>query len=156
MRSIIRTVGLAAVLLGLGPSNVLAQSFYARASGVVGFGERCAQRRVFCFSESDLKSRTSEPLSAILLRAGGISRRCEASTFQCVLTMKSGTRECSPTYFVDGVIFRTLPDDPIAELDRLIRPADVQGIEVYRSEQHVPAPFNSTSTCGSVLIWRKP
>jgi len=156
MPSIIPTAGLAAVLLGLGPSHVLAQSFYARANAVVGFRERCAQRRPVCFSEEDLRSGTFDRLSAILLRAGGIRRRCEASTFQCVLTMKSGARECSPTYFLDGVIFRITPDDPITELDRLIRPADIQALEVYSSEQPAPAPFNPPSTCGAVLIWRKP
>ena len=159
MASIVSLAGLALVLVGLPvPSRVLAQPSIVPSAGIIGFFERCSQRRIVCFSEEDLSSRRTEQLSETLLRAGGITRRCNGSIYKCTLYMKpsSGVDDCTPTYYLNGVAFlRAFPDEALSELDKYVRPADLRGIEVYRSEQHPPAPFNSPNSCGVILIWTK-
>ena len=159
MASIASLAGLAVVLAGLPlRSHVVAQLSSVPSGGIIGFFERCSQRRIVCFSEEDLSSKSAKQLSETLLRAGGITRRCNGSISKCALYMKpsSGVGDCTPTYYLNGVaFFRAFPDEALAELEKYVRPADLRGIEVYRSEQHPPAPFNSLNSCGVVLIWTK-
>src|SRR5262249_5863200 len=142
--SIVSLAGLALVLVGLPvPSRVLAQPSIVPSAGIIGFFERCSQRRIVCFSEEDLSSRRTEQLSETLLRAGGITRRCNGSIYKSTLYMKpsSGFDDCPPPYSLNGVAFlRAFPDEALSELDKYVRPAALRGIEVYRSEQHPPAP----------------
>ena len=158
MPSIVASAGLVAILASLPlTSHVVAQASPPPADGVVGFFDRCSHQRIVCFSVEDLSSRRIYRLSEILSRAGGISRRCQA-TSACVLYMKAsaGPEECAPAYFVNGVaFFKGLPDQALTELDKFVNTADVLGIEVYRSEQQPPAPFNLQSRCGVILIWKR-
>ena len=159
MGSIVSVAGLAVVLAGLSlPLHVLAQSAPAPPPGIIGFFERCSQRRIVCFSEENLSSRRIEQVSEVLLRAGGITRRCNGSIYKCALYMKpsAGVDDCTPTYYLNGVaFFSAFPDDALPELDKYVRPADLRGIEVYSSQQRPPTPFNSPNSCGVILIWTK-
>jgi len=159
MPSIVASAGLVAVLASLPlTSHVVAQASPPPADGFVGFFERCSRQRIVCFSVEDLSSRRNYRLSEILSRAVGISRRCQSSMSGCLLYMRAsaGLEECAPTYFVNGVtFFKSLPDQALAELDRLVSTSDVLGIEVYRSEQRPPAPFDLQSRCGVILIWKR-
>ena len=57
-------------------------------------------------------------------------------------------RGCAPLVWVDGQRARG------AELDDVVRGADVAAMEVYSSSAGVPAEFaDRTATCGTILVW---
>ena len=57
---------------------------------------------------------------------------------------------CLPTLFIDGV-----PSDP-GEIDMLVDPFEVEGIEFYSGGAQVPAQYGgSASACGVVSIWTR-
>jgi hypothetical protein len=55
---------------------------------------------------------------------------------------------CQPILFVDGVSYRG------EELDHLVRPEEIEGIEVYT--QLMPAEFSGMSSgCGAIMVWTR-
>jgi hypothetical protein len=61
-----------------------------------------------------------------------------------------GVGRCRMRVFLDGT-----PIDGFV-IDDLVRPADVEGVEVYRSAYEAPPQYSSrTNTCGIVLIWTR-
>jgi len=60
-------------------------------------------------------------------------------------------RNCRPAIFIDGM--QALD----AELDEVTRPADIEGIEAYRSWAGVPPQFSDRSgkSCGAILVWTR-
>jgi hypothetical protein len=129
----------------------------ADAVSAADFHERCARRRLACITQEQLTTRKSDHLSDLLEHTGAVKRRCDTSVFDCVLSMKpsTGVGECSPSYFVDGVAFKWPPEAVLTELERLLRPGDVLGVEIYRSEQRTPPAFTMSTGCGVIAIWRR-
>lgn len=59
-------------------------------------------------------------------------------------------RGCAPLVWIDGVRM------PGAQLDELVAPGDVAGIEVYNSFAGIPSRyFDRSATCGTILVWIK-
>ncbi|HEY7394834.1 MAG TPA: carboxypeptidase-like regulatory domain-containing protein, partial [Gemmatimonadaceae bacterium] len=66
---------------------------------------------------------------------------------------------CEPAIFVDGV---TLPDFTAADLNMMVSPEEIVGVEVYTSAASAPVQYHSMSSlsrsgrgCGSIVIWTK-
>lgn len=57
---------------------------------------------------------------------------------------------CRPTVFIDGA--ETISTS--MSLDRMVRPEEVQGIEVYRGPE-TPVQYQRNA-CGAILIWTRP
>jgi hypothetical protein len=57
---------------------------------------------------------------------------------------------CRPTVFIDGAETMSLS----MSLDQMVRPDEIQGIEVYRGPE-TPVQFQR-NTCGAILIWTRP
>ncbi len=129
----------------------------AAVVGAAGFHDRCSERHLACVTEEQLETRKTERLSDFLARTGAVKRRCAESVSQCVVSMSpsSGVGECTPSYFVDGVAFRVSPDVVLSELERLLPPSEILGIEIYRSEQRTPPALSPSSGCGVIAIWRR-
>jgi hypothetical protein len=86
---------------------------------------------------------------------------------------------CMPVFYLDGLLLGDLVEpgsstnqlngdglrsnDPLAmrggvgsELDRLVHPDDVEGVEVYESISDVPARFSPIgAVCGVIVIWTR-
>lgn len=85
-----------------------------------------------------------------LLRAGGRGSRLYMRDPKGLV--------CAPTVWVDGTQF--LPEheyDGAVDLDLLVDPSRVAGIEIYRRVNQAPLQFAGTtrSACGVIVIWRK-
>jgi hypothetical protein len=80
-------------------------------------------------------------------------RRTRASSGEEIYLMSSVFGgDCVPDVFINGLPFQNLVSQ---NLDELIQPRDIAGMEVYR-EPHVPAEFRlGMSGCGSVVVWTK-
>jgi hypothetical protein len=58
---------------------------------------------------------------------------------------------CLPDVYLDGI-----PQPPADEIDNIIMPFDIEGIEVYRSASEVPARYTTASSnCGVILLWTR-
>jgi hypothetical protein len=148
------TVPAAALQTGLLPGNEPATPS-SDGSDFAGFRERCSHRGATCFVAGELAERPFDRISDFLVRVPGIVRRCPTSIASCVVSMRSavGPGECNPVYFLDGSLFRR-PEDALVDLEQLLRPVDLRGIEVYATE-HRPTPFVRSADCGSIVLWTK-
>ncbi|MEO7996668.1 MAG: carboxypeptidase regulatory-like domain-containing protein [Gemmatimonadaceae bacterium] len=73
---------------------------------------------------------------------------------QTVFQMKTAFRgeTCTPTIVLNGTQMNNISAD---ELDNMVRPERIIGIEVY-TESNTPAKFQSgMSGCGSIVIWQR-
>jgi hypothetical protein len=69
-----------------------------------------------------------------------------------ILMRGSGQRWCAPAIYIDGIYIPQMSTD---DIDAAVDPEKIAGIEVY-TRATVPAQFGQmTSSCGSILIWRK-
>jgi Carboxypeptidase regulatory-like domain/TonB-dependent Receptor Plug Domain len=59
-------------------------------------------------------------------------------------------RGCAPLVWIDGVRI------PNSQIDEVVTPSDVAGLEVYSSFAGIPAQyFDRTATCGTILVWSR-
>lgn len=71
--------------------------------------------------------------------------------------MRSYGDLCVPTVFLDGV---AVPTGRIFDIDALLSPDEVEGIEVYRSYLSAPMEFrlpamDSDMSCGVIVVWSR-
>lgn len=59
---------------------------------------------------------------------------------------------CLPVVYLDGA--QLLSGE--VDLDMLVPPSTVRGIEVYHRPESVPAAFKGINTCGALVIWTAP
>src|SRR5512140_2944799 len=103
-------------------------------------------------TSADVARKNATVTSDIFRGVSGLRVELEQSGASRVIKMRGGSDgTCKPSLFVDG---RYMPVS-VDELDTLMQPRDVAGIEVY-FEGNVPADFNrGTNDCGGILIWTK-
>jgi hypothetical protein len=72
---------------------------------------------------------------------------------QIMMRHAFGGGYCNPDVFIDGMRVY----NGAAELEALVIPAEIRGMEVYTRSGVVPAEFQSLSSgCGSIVIWTGP
>jgi hypothetical protein len=130
-----------------------------------GFGVRCQSKLVSCVDSATMADRPSYRLQDFLFKQDGILPNCRASmgrrsdpTAGCLAQMHPATGGnvlCTPTYFVDGVVWTAMTGSAQAEVERAFGEGGAKGIEVYRSEQPRPLRFSGDPRCGAVVIWTK-
>lgn len=105
-------------------------------------------------SQDDIASRRPTFTSDLFVAVQGgmtIERDSVGNRF---VTMRSNTfrsDRCLPSIFIDGLNLRGLNT---GEIDGLVRPGDLFGIEVYRAA-NAPAEFPAQDGCGTILLWTK-
>jgi hypothetical protein len=70
------------------------------------------------------------------------------------LLVHSGFEVCEPAIFIDGIRqFSWLAQ----ELNSLLRPEELEGVEVYRRALEAPPQFQYPGgiDCGSIVIWTR-
>jgi len=102
--------------------------------------------------QDDIASRRPTFLSDVFASVqGGITIERD-SLGNKYLMMRSNTLRnprCLPSIFVDGMNLRGLTN---GDLDGLLRPSELFGIEVYRAA-NAPVEFSHQDGCGTILIW---
>jgi hypothetical protein len=75
-----------------------------------------------------------------------------AGYFGRFIYMKYLGHVCRPTLYVDGFFYK--PDE--AQLDDLVAPDQIEGMEIYTSQSQAPVQFTNTmSGCGSIVVWTR-
>ena len=124
-------------------------------SNLAEFLERRRTRGSGTFlSAEDIHSRRPTHISELFVAIqGGITIQRD-SVGNKFLTMRSNTLRsdrCIPAIFIDGMSMRGLTT---GDLDGLVRPTDLFGIEVYRAA-NAPVEFSEQDGCGTILVWTK-
>ncbi len=62
-------------------------------------------------------------------------------------------KACYPVVLIDGIV---VSKNQPADLDSLISPSDIRGIEVYRGQAEMPLNLPSAfNSCGAIVIWTR-
>ena len=86
-----------------------------------------------------------DPLEKYIVLRGGRQSSFSSGPYQ----------RCFPKVVMDGLVMNQGGDDP-AQLDRLIDPGAVAGVEVFPTSAGVPALYGGVgSSCGVILIWTR-
>ncbi|GLC26309.1 hypothetical protein rosag_28220 [Roseisolibacter agri] len=117
-----------------------------------GFSERAKRGMGGRFlTEEDLAKRSPIVMTDALRTTPGISVVPNGTGFGYAIQGRGG---CAPDVWVDGMrVF-----DGATDLDQLVRPTDVAGVEIYNGAAAVPAQFMGAGGgggCGVVAIWTK-
>lgn len=135
--------------------RITASRVYARDAS--GFNRRRVTGAGTYFDSADVArahvfatSRLLERVNGVQLYGAGMSAR--------VFMRQFGTY-CEPTFIIDGAVF---PDLLAGDLDMLVSPEEIVGVEVYTRKTTTPAQFQyitsftrSDQGCGSVIVWTK-
>jgi outer membrane cobalamin receptor len=88
----------------------------------------------------------------VLGSAPGVSTRAHPGIPGALIVevRTAATGACPVLVYVDGVEISN------AEIDDLVLPSEIHGIEVYRRPSELPAEFSgSNARCGVIAIWTK-
>jgi hypothetical protein len=115
-----------------------------------GFAERSKRGGFGRFiTEADINRRNPMVLTDVLRTVPGV-RVVPNGQFGYTV---QGRGNCTPDLFIDGM--RVL--DGTAQIDQLVRPTDVAGVEVYTGGAGAPAQLQGPggSACGVVAVWSR-
>ena len=118
-----------------------------RARDVTGFLERKQNGMGHYITQEDIEKRAAINTTDALRMVPGLSVRPNGFGYAIV-----GRGGCTPTVVLDGMPIQ----EGATELDNIVRPQDVLGIEVYSGGATVPSQFLSMANgCGVVAIWTR-
>ena len=102
----------------------------------------------------DIKLRAAATVIDVLAMAGGVSR--DWSSAGPTVTIRGSTGRCTPSVFLDGMSISTGERGSIAELEGLVQPAAITGVEVYPGP-FIPGQFDRSAQtgCGTIAIWTR-
>lgn len=112
-----------------------------------GFYERMKRGGMGAYiSREEIESRRPLVLTDLLQSVNGMRVTCGGNFGQCqVLNTRSS---CKPAFYMNGARV------DISMLENAnVQPADVEGIEVYRSSGETPAEYSAATNCGAIVLW---
>jgi hypothetical protein len=134
--------------------NLELSGFYQRER--MGIGEYVRRE--------DIELRPSQNLAQVLQRVQGTAIQYQGAK-QYVYFPRNGApalvqqargaprNTCLPRLFVDGT---RVTYDAQNDINSVVNPGQVEGIEVFRGPSEIPAQYNdSNSMCGVILIWTR-
>jgi hypothetical protein len=124
-----------------------------RRPALTGFLQRRQQGFGHFMTRQDIEKRNVMHVTDLLRTVPGV-RVTPARGIAYVVTLRGG---CRPTIVVDGMRLFTgfSDDDALDDLDMIVRPEQILGIEVYNGPAGAPMEYG-VGGCGSILIWTGP
>jgi hypothetical protein len=148
-------VRMAATVVPLEPLTVEARGARAELGFLTGYYERMHWNQrtgVGRFITRDaIDARNPLDMSDMLreIPRVGVARLRGTGNF---VTMRGARGECTPALYIDGV--RANRRDR-AHLDELVRPGDVEGVEIYVGLAQLPGQYHDETGCGVLLVWTR-
>src|SRR5262249_9763513 len=119
-----------------------------------GFEERRKRGFGVFFYSAEVNRIHAFEATALLKTINGV--RIVGAGIKERILMESANKYCEPTIVVDGV---QLQEFTAADLNGLVMPEEIVGMEVYRSPGSVPVQFKGMShdsmLCGAVVVWTR-
>jgi hypothetical protein len=115
------------------------------------------------FNLEEIQKLMPSRVTNLLQWVPGVRIDCSGGAYNCSIIMSRGTpglrgggqTGCvNANVYLDGV--RVVRDNQTSpqSIDAFVSPADIVGMEVYRSASEVPAEFSgSVGQCGAIVIW---
>jgi hypothetical protein len=101
------------------------------------------------FDQSDVERYQPINTSQLLNRVPGV--QIYGASFDSPVLVRNATSGfCAPEIYIDRVRMQGISAQ---EIDMLVRPEELLGMEVYRTEVETPAEFTRADGCGSIVIW---
>jgi hypothetical protein len=101
------------------------------------------------FDQSDVELYQPRRITELLNRVPGVQVYGPSSDTP-VLVRNATSGYCAPEIYIDRMRMSGISAQ---EIEMLVRPEELLGMEVYRSEVDTPAEFTRADGCGSILIW---
>ena len=118
---------------------------------ITGFLERSRGGFGRFLTAAAIEKRRPFEVTDALRMLPGVHVLPSSSGFGNTVLLRGNDGRCMPEVFLDGMVIF----EGAGEIDRLVRPADVMGIEVYAGVAGTPAEF-SRGPCGAIVIWTRP
>ncbi len=138
--------------------DVMLKAIPAELEAMLVTGEEKAALREY-YEHKSQRSSYAKFFDAIDIKKRGVSQASDLfRSIPGVSMVASGSggnsvriRGCQPMIWMDGQRI------PRAELDEVVSPNDIAGLEFYTSMAGIPAQYmdRSTRACGSILVWTK-
>lgn len=125
----------------------------ARNVDMVGFLERSRTTGGRYLDAQAISRQRPIATSDLFQRISGIRMERLDGGLEHRITVRGAMAEnCEPAFYINGSFWGTML---ASDLDMLVRPKEVLGIEIY-SGTYVPAQFQmGLSGCGSIVIWTR-
>jgi hypothetical protein len=129
--------------------RVTARTLYTRDRN--GFQQRRRSGQGRYITPEDIARRHPLYLSDLLRTMPGIHLQ-SVDTFSRQLMMRGPVGYCAPSVYLDGMPMYALDT---GDLDVIVQPADITGIEVYSTMGAPPQFQRAFGGCGSIVIWTR-
>ena len=141
-------VGLLSVRRFLDTVHVKAQR--QNLTSAVGFDDRKRAGAGKFFTSTDVEHLRPQVLTDLMRRVSSLELSTD-NAHQTKIRMRGDVSPCTPAIFLDG---KQLIDWELAELDGLVPPTELAGMEIYTPSM-TPAEFRTRAGCGTVLVWTR-
>ncbi len=120
-------------------------------SSIPGFDQRAKRGLGTFINEDDIAKRQSILLTDLFRTVPGLNVAFDGSNYT-VQSSRAGNTSCPMQWYLDGSPF----DNSDNGIDQMLRPDDIEGIEIYKSASEVPVQYQGQhASCGTILVWTK-
>jgi len=116
----------------------------------VGFDDRRQSGSGKFFTSTDIERMHPHEVTDVLRHAPGVSLSTDNS-HRVTIRMRGDMESCTPAIFVDG---KQLINWELSDLNGLVQPEEVAGLEVYTPSM-TPPQFRTKQGCGTILVWTR-
>ena len=134
-------------------ANVLGEvKVEAKAGSTIpGFDARSKRGLGAFITRDDIEKRQSVLTTDLFRTIPGLNVVFDGTNYT-VQSARAGNMSCPMQWYLDGAPF----DNSDNSFDQMIRPDDIEAIEVYKSASEVPVQFQGkNASCGTILVWTK-
>ena len=120
-------------------------------SSIPGFDDRAKRGMGTFLNRQDIENRQSILTTDLFRTIPGLTVGFDGSNY-IVQSSRSLGNGCQVQWYLDGSPF----DNSSNDLDQMLRPDDIEAIEVYKSASEVPVQYQGRdASCGTILVWTK-
>lgn len=118
---------------------------------IPGFEDRAKRGFGTFLTRDDIEKQQSILLTDVFRTIPGLTVGFDGSNY-VVQSARSVGSGCQVQWYLDGSPY----DNSSNDLDQMLRPDDIEAIEVYKSASEVPVQFQGqNASCGTVVVWTK-
>jgi hypothetical protein len=125
-----------------------------KGSNLPGFESRRKMGMGTYLTETDIKERQPIAFTDIFRGLPGVQVMWDGSEYLIQMSRASNTgMQCPVQWYIDGAPFMASGSD----MDAVLQPDQIVGIEVYKGPSETPPQFQGTDggNCGTIVVWTK-
>ncbi|MBK5188645.1 MAG: carboxypeptidase regulatory-like domain-containing protein, partial [Gemmatimonadaceae bacterium] len=120
-------------------------------SNIPGFDDRVKRGMGTFLNRDQIEERQSVLTTDLFRTIPGLTVGFDGSNYVVQSSRSAGTG-CQVQWWLDGSPY----DNSQSDIDQMLRPDDIEAIEVYKSASEVPVQFQGRdASCGTIVVWTK-